>query len=726
VPGFNCDPISNEFNGSTISAEYTKKFLPTREPVFTTSDTGKALVLKANALESLTVNNNDILNSVNFSIYLNVIPQNTENSFSSIASFTGDPHVAGWDLNLVPTDDPTKKIIRFTVFNTDGVSFSAEDSNVSSDKYVEVTGTFDGKKVKLFLDGNLKSETEFSGFYNSNPGFHIPLKFGGGSYCSCNTASVIIDDIRFFKNALDDDSIANIRLNQNKITSDSLIGHWKFDGDIKDHSGFSNHAFYNTIVASMVFTPDGKLIYTEKNTGIVRVIKNEKIEEKPFTTISDVYVDWEQGLLSITLDSKFAENNYLYVYYNYKEEQSGKIFSRVVRYTDINDEGKEPFIVLDKIPASHGFHTGGAMAFNQEDDKLYIFVGDGTIRENAQDTSLFYGKILRVNRDGTIPKDNPFPNSPVYTYGHRNSYGLSFDNLGNGILAESGPETYDEINLIEKGGNYGWPTLQMPNISPESFTNNTSIKPIRSYFQPPSPTQTIFYDHTKFQDLKDKFVFGTVRGTLFSLQLNPETRLLTEETKIDLHFYPYQPVISIASSPDGELYFAGYEIYKLESLNLENKQISMYPVEINSTNVSVSQLKFYDKDKRLDLHLEDELGPSKLSIKISKSMIPYDEEIHLTSQTTLASDERTIIDLPHTIQSIPQNDHNIITVDIPHDYPTKDNLKLILGESKITVTKTVPEFDLLMIVLMLSITFLLILSKQSSKLNNLSLNKLKQ
>jgi hypothetical protein len=364
------------------------------------------------------------------------------------------------------------------------------------------------------------------------------------------------------------------------------------------------------------------------------------------------------------------------------------------------------------------------MAFNQNDDKLYIFVGDGTIKENAQDTSLLYGKVLRINRDGTIPEDNPFQGSPVFTYGHRNSYGLAFDNNGNGMLAESGPETYDEINIIQKGGNYGWPSLQLPNFPPESFTNNSSIKPVRSYFQPPSPTQAIFYDQDKYEKLQNTFVVGTVRGTLFSLKIDPETKSLKEETKIDLHFYPYKPVVSIASSPNGELYFAGYEIYKIVSIDSENKKISMYPVEVNSTNVSVSQMRFYENNNKLEFDLVDEPGTSTLSIKVPKSMNQYKGDLILTSKTTTANDDKTIIDLPHTIQVNTENNYDIITLNLLEDYAKNDHLKFIIDESKIIVTKTVPEFEVSLVILTMAIGIVFIFSRNISKFNSLNFKKI--
>ena len=112
-------------------------------------------------------------------------------------------------------------------------------------------------------------------------------------------------------------------------------------------------------------------------------------------------------------------------------------------------------------------HAGGALAMGP-DNKLYITVGDATQHELAQSVSVEVGKVLRINRDGSIPPDNPFPNSPVYTLGHRNMFGIAFDDKQNiGIVTENGDVLYDEVNLLQKGGNYGFPTLQPPNLSPE-------------------------------------------------------------------------------------------------------------------------------------------------------------------------------------------------------------------------------------------------------------------
>ena len=125
-----------------------------------------------------------------------------------------------------------------------------------------------------------------------------------------------------------------------------------------------------------------------------------------------------------------------------------------------------------------------------------------------QDKSSLIGKVLRVNRDGTIPSDNPFPNSPIYTLGHRNIFGLAFDKNGTGVVTENGESHYDEINVLKKGGNYGFPNTQPPSRSP-LLDNSSAVIPIRTYWVTVAPTQAIFYYGDKFELLKNKFLFGS-------------------------------------------------------------------------------------------------------------------------------------------------------------------------------------------------------------------------
>ena len=691
-PLYNCDPINDDFDSHAIIGDYIKIGSATRDPFFVDSKYDKALQINANALESITVKNVDVFHNDKFSVYLAVRPDNTENMFGNLISYTNGNYGprAGWEIDSVSfTGEPSKKAIRFVVFNTDGKGITPSDVIVPANKFVDIVGTFDGKTIKIYLDGNLYDETSFVGNYTSYPSSVVPLKFGGGAYCSCNTITAVFDEIRYYNYVLTDDKIKKLN-SENDILGNGLVGYWKFDGDLTDSSGLGNHAFYNTIIASMAFAPDGRLFFTEKNSGKIRIMENDQLLQKPFASFPDIYVDWEQGLLGLTLDDKYDQNHFVYIYYNYKEESTGKIYARVVRLTDVNNTATDSLVILDQIPATKSFHTGGALAFNGVDDMLYITVGDGILGNQSQDLSSLRGKVLRINRDGSIPSDNPFPNSSIYTYGHRNMYGLAFDNHGNGIITENLGTVYDEINFMKKGGNYGWPTLQPPDV-PAELSNNTSLKPLRSYWRTIAPTQAVYYDKDKFPELKGTFLFGTVQGQIYSIKVDTSNEKLLEELEIRLKFYPLQQVIGIAKSPTGDIYFGASDIYKLNSVMDSSKVVTMYPVQINTTNIQVSVLN-YDGSK-LVVNLNDGQGPSELSLKIPNSLIGEFTSIANTfhSETTIAKDNKTEVKLPHTVYIQPLAEYSIISLDLPEDYPKEDELEFTITDTKISITRRVSE-----------------------------------
>jgi hypothetical protein len=208
------------------------------------------------------------------------------------------------------------------------------------------------------------------------------------------------------------------------------------------------------------------------------------------------------------------------------------------------------------------------------------------------------GKLLRINRDGSIPSDNPFPDSPVYTIGHRNMYGIAFDRYGNGLVSENGDYYYDEINLVKKGGNYGFPSFQPANKAPELANLSTSIIPLRSYWNTIAPTQMIYYEGDKIPLLKDKFVVGTYSGDLYVLRLDNQTKQIAQEYRIDLENYPFKPVVGLAESPTGDLYFGAYSIFKLNATEIIPKRQYLFPIMINSSSTSKIQSIQIDSTER--------------------------------------------------------------------------------------------------------------------------------
>lgn len=200
---------------------------------------------------------------------------------------------------------------------------------------------------------------------------------------------------------------------------------------------------------------DDRIFVTEKD-GKIRVIQNSTLLESPLTTLRTADV-FDGGLLGIALHPNFSVNHKLYVFLTYEEDD--KLWNKILQITESDNKLVNAKTILDKIPGS-SFTNGGFMKFGP-DNKLYV--GTGTVSDAShlpQDLESLSGKILRLNDDGTIPEDNPFSDSPVYSLGHRNPQGMTWDANQNLFVAEFGPEKNDEINLVQAGKNYGWPEQQ--------------------------------------------------------------------------------------------------------------------------------------------------------------------------------------------------------------------------------------------------------------------------
>lgn len=202
---------------------------------------------------------------------------------------------------------------------------------------------------------------------------------------------------------------------------------------------------------------DGRIFFTER-PGSVRVIQAGRLLPDPLISFPAPFIsEGEGGLLGLVLDPHFAQNHYLYVYHTYKEGPT--VYNRVLRLREHNNQASIDKVLIDKIPGS-AIHNGGRIKIGP-DQRLYITTGDARKPELAQDRTSLAGKILRIELDGTIPADNPFPASPVYSWGHRNPQGIAW-NPQTGMLysSEHGQSAHDEINRIEPGSNYGWPDIQ--------------------------------------------------------------------------------------------------------------------------------------------------------------------------------------------------------------------------------------------------------------------------
>lgn len=196
--------------------------------------------------------------------------------------------------------------------------------------------------------------------------------------------------------------------------------------------------------------------FISERTGSIVTVKHGEKSRKPVNFKKDISNQAEAGLLGIAMPENFMATKEAFAYYSYQE--NGNYYQRVIKMEEKRDSWLETEVLLDKIPGGQ-FHQGGRIAIGP-DSKLYITTGDATEKKNAQVLESLSGKILRMNLDGSIPNDNPFDNSFVYTYGHRNPQGLAWDGQGHLFATEHGSSAFDEINQIRKGHNYGWPLIR--------------------------------------------------------------------------------------------------------------------------------------------------------------------------------------------------------------------------------------------------------------------------
>ncbi|MEA2575650.1 MAG: aldose sugar dehydrogenase [Chloroflexia bacterium] len=213
---------------------------------------------------------------------------------------------------------------------------------------------------------------------------------------------------------------------------------------------------------AMAFDQQGRLFYTEKESGNVRLFANGVLQSDPVITFR-VNIFNERGLLGIALDPNFSQNHYVYIYYTCSTNAPDcpVMENRVVRFVETNGVGSSPTTIFTS-PQTAGQHNGGNIHFGP-DGKLYISIGDNFNPPNGQDVTVKNGKMHRINSDGSMPADNPNFNTPgalpsLYAMGLRNSFDFTFDPLvpGRILASENGPGCDDELNRIEPTYNYGW------------------------------------------------------------------------------------------------------------------------------------------------------------------------------------------------------------------------------------------------------------------------------
>lgn len=301
--------------------------------------------------------------------------------------------------------------------------------------------------------------------------------------------------------------------------------------------------------------PDNHIWFTERGGKISKM--NPANGDIVFsTTLSEVVSNGEGGLLGMAIHPDFLSNGFIYVVYNYNGSSGYR--EKVVRYTFSNNSLNNPFAIIENIPAAN-IHNGSRIRLANDGTglKLYFSTGDAANASTSQDVNSKNGKILRLNPDGSIPADNPLTGNPMWSSGHRNPQGLVFAN-NKCYSSEHGPAIEDELNIISKGRNYGWPNVNGPCDGSEiSFCNsNNVVEPIWS-----SGNNTIavcgidYYNNDRISSWKNSILMTTLKDqSLRQLKLSTDGNSV-ESTSI-YYKNEFGRLRDICISPDGKVYLS--------------------------------------------------------------------------------------------------------------------------------------------------------------------------
>ncbi len=353
------------------------------------------------------------------------------------------------------------------------------------------------------------------------------------------------------------------------------------------------------------FLPDGRIMCGELRSGKVRIVEDFTLQPEvlldldefsgyrnpPTNTIID-----EQGLIGLALDPNFSENQYVYLHWTY-ETGPGSTAKQVARFTLVDDKLTDKMVLMDGVPGAKQ-HVGGPLEFGP-DGKLYITGGDAGMQENVQNLESPVGKTHRINPDGSIPSDNPFPGKSYYTIGHRNIFGIGFHPItGVPYVTENGPESNDEVNILIAGQNYGWPKL-------DSLDDPKYTDPIWDSGQGTiAPTELEFYTGDRYPVELD--------GDLFFLAYNSRSleRLELEapefDTVVSRHSYPLPPTgqgsyTDIELGPDGYFYVSDFKsiskvIFEYSNIETNIAIDQPLPTSIGSvTGIEALVIDYFDR-----------------------------------------------------------------------------------------------------------------------------------
>lgn len=308
-----------------------------------------------------------------------------------------------------------------------------------------------------------------------------------------------------------------------------------------------------TIPWDLVWGPDGWIWFNERDGDIYR-LNPDDLEVQHIFTIEEVFESYDNsGCHGMALHPDFPNTPWLYVHYTYDQYSS-----RLVRYrySFTKNTLEEPVVLLDQI-GGNSSHNGSRIKFDQE-GYMYIAMGDAFVGDAAQEIENLNGKILRMTDEGAIPDDNPFPGLYTWSFGHRNPQGLTFSPAGKLYASEHGEANDDEVNLVERGRNYGWPDVEgfCDGASEQGFCTDWNVhEPMAIWTPTYAPCGLEYFDHPSIPEWQHSLLLTFLKEKrLTVLPLNSEGDSLLDGQKWDYFVERFGRLRDVLVAPNGRLF----------------------------------------------------------------------------------------------------------------------------------------------------------------------------
>ena len=349
----------------------------------------------------------------------------------------------------------------------------------------------------------------------------------------------------------------------------------------------------------MQWMAPNSILFTEL-TGAIKMLDVATGAVKVLYQVEDLAREIQAGLMGLAVHPEFEETSSIYIAYNYYENE--KLYLRVDALRFVEEGLVFEKTILNNIP-SFPISIGGRLLIS-DDKKLFITVGEGSESETAQDGNSLQGKVLRYNLDGSIPLDNPFAGSPVWATGFRNPQGLAIGPAGI-YASEHGTFSNDEINLIVKGGNYGWPLLSGICTNEPNCNGDGYIYPLTSYTPTLAPSGLTYYGADKYHFLQNSLLVACLKGQKIEVaSLSADGKQLA--SSLSLSVGSLGRFRDVLVSPNGRIFASTsnrdvygipreggdgiYELVPRDSFITEQKKYLSPPatITLDSTNLQVA------------------------------------------------------------------------------------------------------------------------------------------